>query len=319
MRNLLPYLAILDAAFLAAGCGGNTTGDAGADGTASDVISTPDITVGGCFEAGTGITYEVCTDASAADACAASCTVACDRDYGAASVNSCTDDGLDGGTAFATCVHTLCTAGRRPVGLRRRKPGRRDAFRAWLSGAAWMERAAVHAFERLARELEAHDAPPWLVREARRAARDEARHARIVGRVARERGLRVPPVRFRSHKTRSLAAIARENAVEGCVHETYAALVAALQAKDATDEGVRDAMKRIAPDEKRHAALSLAVADWIEPRLAPRSRKRVDTARRESMAGLVARLARANGISLAGIRGGEEAARAAATLFERCR
>jgi len=66
---------------------------------------------------------------------------------------------------------------------------------------------------------------------------------------------------------RALAAVALENAVEGCVRETFGALVASFQAENATDPEVARLMESIARDETRHAALSWAVADWAEARL----------------------------------------------------
>jgi hypothetical protein len=149
-----------------------------------------------------------------------------------------------------------------------------------------MEAVSVLAFERLARELAAHGAPGDLVREARRAARDERRHARIMGEIAREHGARVPRARLRHRSVRSLAIIARENAVEGCVRETYGALLASWQAIHARDPELRAAMRSIAPDERRHAALAAAVDEWISPRLSPRTRRSIARAMARARASL---------------------------------
>jgi len=302
---------MLDAAFFAAGCGTSGSTDAGTDASNDGLVIVE--TGGGCFEAGSPITYELCpTDAGdAGDAgddasCAPSCGVACTRIY--AVIDSCTDDSIDAGIVSATCVHTLCGAGRRPVGLRRPR------FASWLGASAWMEAASVHAFERLATELETHGAPAWLIREAKRAARDEARHARTMRAIAKKRGVRVPATRAVARRARSLAAIARENAIEGCVHETWGALVAQVQAVRATDPAIRSAMKRIATDEKRHAALALAIADWAEPKLAPTTRARIDAARRGARARLERALESAPAIEEAGLPGGREARTLASAL-----
>jgi rubrerythrin len=162
----------------------------------------------------------------------------------------------------------------------------------WLAGMAWMEAASIRSFERLACELEAHGAPKWLAREARRAARDETRHARAMRKLAHEYGASVPRVRLSKRPVRSLEAIARENAVEGCVHETWGALEATVQSEHATDPRIRTAMKQIAPDEKRHAALALAVAEWIEPKLTDRARERVARAKTDAEKELVRKLDR---------------------------
>src|SRR6185295_13249702 len=123
---------------------------------------------------------------------------------------------------------------------------------------------SIHAFRRLARELRAHGAPSDLVNAARACARDEARHARTMARLARAHGATIDRVHVEDVGTRDLEAIARENAVEGCVGETYGALLAIWQAEHAADADVRAAMREIAPDEMRHAALAWAVATWAD-------------------------------------------------------
>jgi rubrerythrin len=313
---------MLDAAFVAAGCGTSSSSDAGTDGTANDGLVLFE-TGGGCMEAGAPVQYELCAtdagdagdagDASDNDACAPNCTVACTRVYSI--INSCTDDSVDAGVVTATCVHTVCSAGRRPAGCRKPRATRARPLASWLRASAWMEAVSVHAFERLAMELVAHDAPAWLVREAKRAARDEARHARTMRAFARSRGVRVPAVRFRERSARSLAAVARENAVEGCVNETYGALAAHVQAARAKDPAIRRAMRRIASDEQRHAALALAVADWAEPKLSPAARARIDEARRAARTALTSTLEITPAIPEAGVVGGREARALAASLF----
>jgi hypothetical protein len=82
---------------------------------------------------------------------------------------------------------------------------------------------------------------------------------------------------------RTLADIARENAVEGCVRETYGALVAAHQGAYATDSQLRHAMGEIASDEMRHAALSYAVHAWLLPQLDDVGRALVHAAQRHAI------------------------------------
>lgn len=196
----------------------------------------------------------------------------------------CDDDAMayvaaDGEPIKIDC--NLCNGvGRRPAGLAR--PRRRHATTAlgsYFASAAHLEEASVHAFERLAAELEAHGAPRRLVRAARKSARDEVRHARVTSRIARRFGGEPAAVRVRSRGIRRLSLVAMENAVEGCVRETFGALVATWQSRHAEDDGIRRSMKSIAQDETRHAALSWAIARAIEPLLDERSRRRIATAR----------------------------------------
>ena len=96
---------------------------------------------------------------------------------------------------------------------------------------------------------------------------------------------RAPPVRVRGapRRLRSLAAVAVENAVEGCVRETFGALTASWQAAHARDPHIARTMARIARDETRHAALAWAIARWVEPRLDARARRRIVAARRRAV------------------------------------
>jgi hypothetical protein len=77
--------------------------------------------------------------------------------------------------------------------------------------------------------------------------------------------------------------IALENAVEGCVRETYGALVAAHQALHAQDPRIAAAMEVVAADEIRHAELSWALAGWLEPQLTEEERAAIADAKRAAI------------------------------------
>jgi hypothetical protein len=187
------------------------------------------------------------------------------------------------------CNLSMQCTGRRPAGLARRcgaSPGGARVGR-FFAEAAYLEAASVDAFAVLEDDLVAYGAPPRLVRAAARARADEVRHARMTARLARRHGgdPGAAPPRV-SREVRSLEAIAIENAVEGCVRETFGALVAMHQAKVATDPEVRKAMGSIAGDETRHAALGWAVATWASTKLTPEERERVRGARDHAVAAL---------------------------------
>jgi hypothetical protein len=182
-----------------------------------------------------------------------------------------------------------CGIGRRTT---RRSPKVRPGgvVGRYLCAAARLEADSVHAFRRLRRELEEHGAPARLRRAALRAERDEVRHARDTGELARAHGVTPRMPRERRRPRRSLEAIAVENAVEGCVRETYGALVAMFQAEAAKDTAVARHMRRVAADEVRHATLSWQVAGWVAGKLGPRARARVESARRTAAMELLAEI-----------------------------
>jgi hypothetical protein len=132
------------------------------------------------------------------------------------------------------------------------------------------------------RELVAHGAPKRLVHGAERAARDEIRHTRMTRSLARRYGAIAMDPEVENRGVRSLEGIAAENAVEGCVREAFGALVACWQAQVAADPVIRAAMKRIARDETRHAALAFEVDAWVRGRLDTSARACVEEARRQA-------------------------------------
>jgi hypothetical protein len=183
----------------------------------------------------------------------------------------------------------LCV-GRQPAGLAAGHAGGPSLLGRYFAEAARLEAASVDAFRILRKELVAHGAPRRLLRAASRAARDEVRHARTTGALARRWGGRAMRAEVAHGRVRSIEAIAAENAVEGCVKETFGALTATYQAEHATDPAVAAAMAKIARDETRHAELSWEIARWLEPRLSSAARARIRHARREAIARLEAEL-----------------------------
>ena len=209
----------------------------------------------------------------------------------------CESDARSDGNFDLTCFYdntpqnTCLGTGRKPRGLVTPKRARaRCEVGALLARVAHLEAASVPAFARLADELTRFGAPKELVERAHVARRDEVRHAAQMSRLARGHGASPARVSVRKPAPRSLEAFAIENAVEGCVHETWGAIVAQLQAIQSDEAGVRSAMRRIATDEARHAELAWDVARWVELRLDPRAQSRVHAAQRRAVDALGASL-----------------------------
>ena len=166
--------------------------------------------------------------------------------------------------------------------------------------AAHYEAASVTAFQRLAAELRAHGAPDELVQRAEQAARDEARHTQVMLGLAQrfegateereqdeqaeegcaeEGGAEQDRARLAPQAVwtvRPLAAIALENAREGCVLEAYAALETLHQAKLAASPLVRRELRRVAQDELAHAQLAFDLQSWLHQQLSPAEREACD-------------------------------------------
>lgn len=220
---------------------------------------------------------------------------------GALDAAECDEVCSGSGDGVVTCVreaadsvlcitHRFPCVGRRPFGLRGSAQGPQTGFERELRDAAWLEAASVDAFRLLRRELRAQGAPRPLLRAASRSARDERRHARTMRALARRFGVSVPPVERDANSVRSLEELALENAVEGCVRETWGALVALRQGTHASEPAVRDAMLRIAREEIRHAELAFRIDRWLEPRLSAEQARRVRAARRGAVTQLASEL-----------------------------
>jgi hypothetical protein len=203
-------------------------------------------------------------------------------------VQCCSPRPSDGGAYLVTCVYNCGPLGRRPAGLDEAATSDGCAVGQYFAAAAHLEAASVHSFRVLGRELQEHGAPRALIAAARRALRDEVRHARVTRSFARAHGCRPAPVRVTRPAPRSLEAIAVENAAEGCVRETFGALVGSWQARAASDPAVRQMMATIAADETRHAELAWAVDAWTKTKLDRAARRRVVAARAQAAAQLAA-------------------------------
>lgn len=180
--------------------------------------------------------------------------------------------------------------GRRPRGARPARLRATSTAGAYLAKMAHEEAASVLAFERIEEELTRFGAPRALRDAARRARGDETRHANVVAKAARRRGAACRAPTTRTWRTRSIEAFALENAVEGCVNETFGAFFLLGQASRASDGTLRRDLRRIARDELRHAALAWVIAAWLDDVLDAAARDRVAAARSRAMQAFARRL-----------------------------
>ena len=177
-----------------------------------------------------------------------------------------------------------CAIGRRPPGLS--SSGTTDcafALGRFFAEAAHLEAASVPAFERLSLELAFHGAPKALRDAMLSAALEEIEHTRITADLARTFGATPVAPHVQEQPLRSVRALAIDNAAEGCVRETFGALVAQYQALHAEDPRIRQAMIGIAQDETRHAELSWELDRWVTGELDAVDQAAVHEARRSAV------------------------------------
>jgi hypothetical protein len=179
----------------------------------------------------------------------------------------------------------------------------------YLARAMHLEAESVRAFLRIARELRAHGAPDELADAAEQAARDEIDHAeRFAALLGTQASIATDTLPIRS-----LRELAIDNATEGCVGESYAALVATVQAQSTSTPELRAHFAAIAADELAHAALAHAIADWIDTVITDDDRAAIAVARTAALAELAASCDVVNA-SIYGVPTGAEARRLAAIV-----
>ncbi len=186
-----------------------------------------------------------------------------------------------------------------------------------LAAMAYLEASSVIAFEQLAAWLQGRRAPAELVERCLAAAEDERHHARWLTQLATERGANVPvPMNSIIANEPSVLEVALHNAVEGCVHESFAALMAGMRAKRAGELQLRHVFARLSEDETRHGQLAWDLHDWLIEHLEPADARMVEQRRQEALDRLPERareLQRRLPQAL-GYMGGEEAERLASSF-----
>ena len=145
------------------------------------------------------------------------------------------------------------------------------------------EASSVGAFLQLRKELAFHQAPKELQERCFLAAKEEIVHAQLLAKLAKLHQGQLPTLDFGRFQPRSLFALALDNAVEGCIFETFSSLKALQQANNATDQVIAKAMKIIALDEIKHAELAWDIHRSLISRLSSAERDIIHEAQKEAI------------------------------------
>jgi hypothetical protein len=245
---------------------------------------------------------------SAMDWASLTCDFVCEQVYAqqrgwtATTVTSCElvlpekEDGA-GAAGRITCagrgLEYYCE-GRRPLDhVEAGDEGCADPLGRYFAAAAYLEASSVVAFEELAAWLRAHAAPQELVARCEAAAAEERLHTRWMTRLARQRGASPPSCARGEARAATALEVARHNAVEGCVFECFAAMMAAARGRLAEGRAMRRIFARIAADEARHGELAWDLHTWLLGQLDRDQAAEVAALRAAALAGLPARAAAA--------------------------
>jgi hypothetical protein len=183
-------------------------------------------------------------------------------------------------------IQTCGLAGRRPHDYTAPKNVPADALEAFLVQAAHLEAASVVAFRQLAEQLERLGASQSFIDRCLEAADDEVLHTQLMTELAEARHVAVPDVDLPMPREIPLFEIARHNAIEGCVYETWAAMQAHLYAQTASDPSLRSVMARIAEDETRHGQLAWDLHAWFMGQVTAAQRLQITEEQAAALAGL---------------------------------
>lgn len=218
------------------------------------------------------------------------------------------------GERYVLCAYDYqipCIAGRLPAGIAFTQESEvQQEVGAYFAQLAYLEEAATIAFSFLASELAALQAPESFGLEAERAREDEQDHMLLTQALTQRYSGTLREVEVAPFTQRPLVEIAMDNAVEGCVRETYGTLMAMWQSLTAEDLVVRAVMEKIALDETRHAALSWEIARWLWPQLSAEEQAQCREAQSKAITALQAEIANEPSAELVRLAGFPTAAQA---------
>jgi hypothetical protein len=177
-------------------------------------------------------------------------------------------------------LHYVCM-GRRPLGHIESQLHIKD-IGSHFACAAQLEAASITAFVQLARQLKGWEAPQGLVNRCLKAAQDEVVHTQILRRLALDCGAELEAP-INEDVSSNLLATAIHNATEGCVYETWAALIAAHQALHCTYPTLQKVYRRVAADETRHGQLAWDIHNWLMSQLTLEEQNIVGQAQAEAL------------------------------------
>ena len=199
---------------------------------------------------------------------------------------ACDYQGVDSdGMHPVTCEFTQCAVeGRVHGGIQKltQSTGCSGLGR-YFARAYHAEASAVEAFLELRKELSFHNAPTELIDRCFLAAKEEIVHAQMMAKLAEIHQGELPELSFGTFEPRALLDLALDNAVEGCIFETFSALKMLQQAQRATDPVIAQTLKSIARDEVNHAELSWAIHRHLMTELSTEEQTLVQKAQKEAI------------------------------------
>lgn len=201
-----------------------------------------------------------------------------------------------------TCTYTMCAVEGRSHGNIQKLQRIPTNFAELYAQAFHAEASSVMAFILLRLELENLGKNQYaidtnILERCTQASKDEIVHARYFAGLAKQQGCTLPPLQFgdmdaiQNHK-RSLLEITIDNAVEGCIFESFSAIKASYQAKHSTNPTFAKIAKAIAEEETQHAILAWDIHTMLMAQLSHTEQRIVKEAQHAAILQLRAQIQR---------------------------
>ena len=155
----------------------------------------------------------------------------------------------------------------------------------WLfkAQAEWL---SVPAFAQLAHQLKKLHAPQGFIARTLQAKNEEIKHSVLTAGIASMASGKSISIAESQESSRppltgkeGLTRVAIESWLDGCLHEGLAAKEVTLQAEQASEPHIREALIQIAEDESRHHELAWDILDWALQQGGPELREALKAVR----------------------------------------
>lgn len=157
----------------------------------------------------------------------------------------------------------------------------------YFAKSAHEQAAAVFSYIALATQLRSFGAPTNLIEQCQSAAKDNILHAKIMQELSEMEGVFVPSFHY-VPTSQSILEVAMQNAVDGCIYETWAALLANWQSTHLpSDPELQTVYEQIGKNKAMHGQLAWDLHFWFLSKLRTREKKQLSRAQSKAIAQLL--------------------------------
>ena len=154
--------------------------------------------------------------------------------------------------------------GRRMVQTSFRSSNPQD-LAGYFASVAQEEAVSVYAFQEMLFFLKERNAPDHLIQACHKAIHEEKEHTAMMTQLAHQHGCTQAAIKIKRGSFSSMFDFAMQNAIAGCIEETWASVLALYRAQHTPK--YQERFTQIARDEIGHAQLSWHIHQWAMSQL----------------------------------------------------